>query len=198
MQQLRINSQSMSFNLEIKDNKPYYYINIKYPDANVGINQDDNGRPHIVFYFKQFARKKYFGLQEQIKSYANREIYTKYIDPELEEMDIKLDYSIGRLYSHTQGRQYQSGNKKRTVLYGTVEYSVVFTFEDDYDVTATRLIDVKKSLTRAIKKYLDSLKPLSKRQYKVYSGIRLRNHYRKIKFLNVSPGLRGLGTSLPF
>jgi hypothetical protein len=49
-----------------------------------------------------------------------------------------------------------------------------------------------------MKKYLDSLKPLSKRQYKVYCGIRLRNNYKKTKFLNISPGLRGLGTSLPF
>lgn len=198
MQQLRINSQGMSFNLEIKNDKPHYHITVKYPDANLFIGQDDNDRPHITIYFKQVSRKKYFGLQKEISEYKNREVYTKYIEPELEEMDIKLDYAVNRLYSGTQGRQYQSDNKKRTVLYGTVEYSVVFTFEDDYDITASRLIDVKKSLTRAMKKYLDSLKPLSKKQYKVYSGIRLRNHYRKIKFLNINPGLRGLGTSLPF
>lgn len=198
MQALRINSHGTSFNLEIKDNKPYYHIRIQYPDANVFIAQDDNGRAHITIYFKQVSRKKYFGLQEQILKYKNREVYTKYIDPELEEIDTKLDYSVNRLYSHSQGREYQSGNKKTTVLYGTVEYSMVFTFEDDYDITATRLIDVKKSLAHAMKKYLDSLKPLSKRQYKVYSGIRLRNHYKRIKFLTIRPELRGLGRSLPF
>lgn len=202
MQALRINSHGTSFNLEIKDNKPYYHIRIQYPDANVFIVQDDNGRAHITIYFKQVSRKKYFGLQEQILEYKNREVYTKYIDPELKEIDAKLDYAVNRMYSGTQGREYQSGNKKRTVLYGTVEYSVVFTFEDDYDVTASKLIDVKKCLTRAMKKYLDSLKPLSKKQYKIYSRIRLRNHYKKIKFLNyISRGrvrVRSLGTSLPF
>lgn len=200
MQALKINSHGTSFDLRVENGKPYYHIKIQYPDANVFIAQDDNGKAHVTIYFKQFSRKKYFGLQKEILEYKNREVYTKYIDPELEEIDAQLDYSVGRLYSHTQGRQYESGNKKRTVLYGTVEYSVVFTFEDDYDVTASKLIDVKKSLTRAMKKYLDSLKPLSKRQYKVYSGIRLRNNYKKIKFLTIRSGLRvrSLGTSLPF
>lgn len=198
MQSLRINSHGTLFELRIENGKPYYHIRIQYPDANVFIAQDDNGKAHITIYFKQVSRKKYFGLQEEILKYKNREIYTKYINPELEEIDTQLDYSVTRLYSHTQGREYQSGNKKKTVLYGTVEYSVVLTFEDDYDITATRLIDVKKSLTRAMKKYLDSLKPLSKRQYKVYSGIRLRNNYKRIKFLTIRPELRGLGRSLPF
>lgn len=194
MQELRINSQGMSFNLRIKDNKPYYYITIKYPDANVGINQDDNGRPHIVLYFKQFARKKYFGLQEQIKSYANREIYTKYIDPELKESDTVLDYAITVVYSSVQGRRYESKNKITKVLYGTVEYKVVFTFEDDFDVTATRLIDVKKCFTRAMKNYLDSLKPLSKKQYKIYSDLTLRRDYKRTKNLNQ----KDFGSFLPF
>ena len=198
MQPLRINSHGTSFDLRIENGKPYYHIRIQYPDANVFIAQDDNGRAHITIYFKQVSRKKYFGLQEEILKYKNREVYTKYIDPELEEIDTKLDYSVNRLYSGSQGREYKSGSKKTTVLYGTVEYSVVFTFEDDYDVTATRLIDVKKSLTRAMKKYLDSLKPLSKNQYKVYSSIKLRNNYKRIKFLTIRPELRGLGRGLPF
>jgi hypothetical protein len=193
MQALRINSNGTSFDLRIEDDKPYYHIRIQYPDANVFIAQDDNGKALITIYFKQVSRKKYFGLKK-ILEYKNREVYTKYIDPELEQIDIQLDYSVNRLYSHSQGRQYQSGNKKRTVLYGTIEYSVVFTFEDDYDVTATRLIDVKKSLARAMKKYLDSLKPLSKKEYKVYTGIRIRHDYKRAKNLN----RKGFGSFLPF
>ena len=200
MQALRINSHGTSFELRIQNGKPYYHIRIEYPDANVFIAQDDKDRAHITIYFKQVSRKKYFGLQKEILEYKNREVYTKYIDPELKKIDTQLDYSVNRLYSSIQGKQYESrnNNKKRIVLYGTVEYGVVFTFDDDYDVTASRLIDVKKSLTRAMKKYLDSLKPLSKRQYKVYSGIRLRNHYKRIKFLTIRPELRGLGKDLPF
>lgn len=193
MQALRINSNGTSFDLRIEDDKPYYHIRIQYPDANVFIAQDDNGKALITIYFKQVSRKKYFGLKK-ILEYKNREVYTKYIDPELKQIDTQLDYSVNRLYSHTQGRQYQSGNKKRTVLYGTIEYSVVFTFEDDYDVTATRLIDVKKSLARAMKKYLDSLKPLSKKEYKVYTGIRIRHDYKRAKNLN----RKGFGSFLPF
>lgn len=195
MQELRINYQGMSIDLMSKDNKYYYHIGIKSPDANISIAQDDNGRPHVTIYFKQIARKKYFGLQEQIKNYINREVYTKYIDSELEHIGIKLDYSITTVWSFVQSRTIHN---KRRVMYGTVEYKAVFTFDDDYQITATRLIDVKKSFSRAMKNYLDSLKPLSKKQYKVYSGIKFRKDYKQTKYLTVRPELRGLGKYVPF
>jgi hypothetical protein len=87
---------------------------------------------------------------------------------------------------------------KAKVIYGCVESKVVFTFDDDYDITATRLIEAKKAFARAFKNFLDTLKVLSKTEFKVYHSLEMRNLGKKRKLLNIPYNLRGLGDDLPF
>lgn len=196
MQELKINSQTMSFNLQIKDNKPNYYITIRYPDCNVFINQDDNDRPQVTIYYKRIARKKYLGLDKKIKVYAKREVYTNYVNDELDRVNLNLDYVVNSVnYSQEMKNAYTN---KAKVIYGCVESKVVFTFDDDYDITATRLIEAKKAFARAFKNFLDTLKVLSKTEFKVYQSLEMRNLGKKRKLLNIPYNLRRLGDDLPF